>query len=431
LTNRWVQSALLWTLIAMTFGSAGLYLSSWERYWVIFTFGYIGTLIVYTGYLLVLLFIHDVRPRKYPAYAGQKIGVLIPCYNEERPLLERSIRSVFAAHGNKQVIVIDDGSTNDILPWLRELAEELPINLHVFAENSGKREALHYAVTHLIDDDVEYIVTIDSDTVIDENAFVLVCAPLAVPGIAASTGNVLLLNEKRNLLTRAVGAYYWIGLNIHKQAQSVINSVVCCSGCLSAYRADVMRGIIDEFATQVFLGEKCTHSEDRHLTNLVLRQSLGVVYVAEAISWTETPFTVKTFTMQQMRWKRGYVRESLMTLSYGWRIKKLLWLQILCWDLTSPFLSLGVRISFFAILFTKPRYGLILMATWVILGLMRYSLLPLRAPRKVLGFFVYLALNEAVLYWVNLWALLTVKNKSWVTRGGKPAVAEPSGAVVF
>jgi cellulose synthase/poly-beta-1,6-N-acetylglucosamine synthase-like glycosyltransferase len=83
LTNRWVQSALLWTLIAMTFGSADLYVSAWDRYWVIFTFGYIGTLIVYTGYLLVLLLIHDVRPRKYPAYAGQKIGVLIPCYNEE------------------------------------------------------------------------------------------------------------------------------------------------------------------------------------------------------------------------------------------------------------------------------------------------------------------------------------------------------------
>ena len=430
MTARWVQSGFLWTLIAMTFGSAALYLSGSARYWVIFTYGYIGTLVVYTGYLLVLLLIHDLRPRQYPAYAGQKIGVLIPCFNEEAGLLERSIRSVFAAHGNKQVIVIDDGSTNGIVPRLRELAEELPIKLHVFSENLGKREALHYAVTYLIDDDVEYIVTIDSDTVIDADAFALVCAPLAVPGIAASTGNVLLLNEKRNLLTRAVGAYYWIGLNIHKQAQSVISSVVCCSGCLSAYRADVMREIIDGFASQVFLGEKCTHSEDRHLTNLVLRRGLGVVYVSEAISWTETPFTVKTFTMQQMRWKRGYVRESLLTLSYGWRIKKLLWLQILCWDLTSPFLSLGVRISFFAILLTNPRYGLILMVTWVILGLMRYSMLPLRAPRKVLGFFVYLALNEAILYWVNLWALLTVKNKSWVTRG-QPAAAQASGAAVF
>ena len=79
---------------------------------------------------------------------------------------------------------------------------------------------------------------------------------------------------------------------------------------------------------------------------------------------------------------------------------------------------------------SAARYGLILMVTWVILGLMRYSMLPLRAPRKVLGFFVYLALNEVILQGVNLWALLTVKNKSWVTRG-QPAAAQASGAAVF
>jgi len=430
LTNRIVQSVFLWALIALTFGSGALYLSGSDRYWVMFTIAYFVTLVIYTGCLLGLLLAHDVRPRRYPAYADQKIAVLIPCFNEQPELVERSIRSVFAATGSKQVVVIDDGSTNGVLPRLRELAAEFPITLHVFPENRGKREALHYAVTHLIDDDAEYVATIDSDTVIDEQAFARLCAPLGAPGIAASTGNVLLLNEKRNLLTRAVGAYYWIGLNIHKQAQSVIRSVVCCSGCLSAYRADVMREIIDDFASQVFLGEKCTHSEDRHLTNLVLRRGLGVVYVSEAISWTETPYTVRSFAKQQLRWKRGYVRESFLTLSYGWRIKKLLWLQILCWDLTSPFLSLGVRISFFVVVLTRPSYGLVLMAVWMVLGLMRYSLLPLQAPRKLPGFFVYLLLNEAVLYWVNLWALLTVKNKSWVTRGQGTSAATAPAAVL-
>jgi len=78
---------------------------------------------------------------------------------------------------------------------------------------------------------------------------------------------VLLLNERQNLLTRMVGTYYWVGLNIYKQAQSVIRSVVCCSGCLAAYRASLLREMIDEFAGQRFLGEPCTHSEDRHLTN--------------------------------------------------------------------------------------------------------------------------------------------------------------------
>src|SRR4029077_7444992 len=149
-----------------------------------------------------------------------------------------------------------------------------------------------YAVKELIDDDVEFVVTIDSDTALQPDALVRVVEPLKVEGIGASTGNVLLLNEEQNLLTRMVATYYWVGLNVYKQAQSVIRSVVCCSGCLAAYRATLLREVIDEFQQQRFLGEQCTHSEDRHLTNLVLKRGYDVVYVAEAISYTETPATV-------------------------------------------------------------------------------------------------------------------------------------------
>ena len=116
------------------------------------------------------------------------------------------------------------------------MAAELPIALHEFPENRGKREALHLAVTQLLDDDVDFVVTIDSDTVLEPDALVRVVEPLLCPEIGASTGNVLLLNERQNLLTRMVGTYYWVGLNIYKQAQSVIRSVVCCSGCLAAYQ---------------------------------------------------------------------------------------------------------------------------------------------------------------------------------------------------
>jgi hypothetical protein len=85
---------------------------------------------------------------------------------------------------------------------------------------------------------------IDSDTLLEPDALVRVVEPLKLENVGASTGNVLLLNERQNLLTRMIGTYYWIGLNIYKQAQSVIRSVVCCSGCLAAYRADLLREVI-------------------------------------------------------------------------------------------------------------------------------------------------------------------------------------------
>jgi hyaluronan synthase len=289
--------------------------------------------------------------------------------------------------------------------------------VHYFPENRGKREALHVAATSLLDDDVEFVVTIDSDTILDSEALVRVVEPLLEPSIGASTGNVLLLNEKQNLLTRMIGTYYWVGLNIYKQAQSVIRSVVCCSGCLAAYKASLLREVIDEFRQQRFLGEQCTHSEDRHLTNLVLKRGYDVVYVAEAISYTETPATVAGFLRQQRRWKRGYVRESIYTLTYAWRTKRLLFLQILCWDLTAPFLSFGLRIALVVTAVNNPTVLVkAILPSWIVLMLVRYVFVPLRAPNKLLGLFLYMLFYEGCLYWLNLWALFTVRNKSWVTR---------------
>ena len=414
------QAAIYGALFVVLAGSGILFLSQYGgnvRFWETFAFGYLLLLVVYTWWLFALLLAHDLRPRVYPQYEGERIAVIIPCFNESPELVVESIRTVLAAEGEKQVIVVDDGSTNGVQPYLVDLADETGITVMFFGQNRGKREALYLAVRRLLDDDVEFVVTIDSDTLLEPDALVRVVEPLKLDNIGASTGNVLLLNERQNLLTRMIGTYYWIGLNIYKQAQSVIRSVVCCSGCLAAYRADLLRDVIGEFAEQRFLGEECTHSEDRHLTNLVLRRNYDVVYVEEAVSWTETPSTLRGFLRQQRRWKRGYSRESIYTLSYGWRNKKLLFLQILFWDLTAPFLSFGLRIGLVVTAWQAPTLLLtVILPSWIVLMLVRYVFVPLRARDKVLGLFLYMLFYEICLYWLNVWALFTVKNRSWVTR---------------
>jgi cellulose synthase/poly-beta-1,6-N-acetylglucosamine synthase-like glycosyltransferase len=179
----------------------------------------------------------------------------------------------------------------------------------------------------------------------------------------------------------------------------------------------LLRDVIDEFASQRFLGEACTHSEDRHLTNLVLQSGYHVVYTADAVSWTETPATVRGFLRQQRRWKRGYIRESIYTLSYAWRNKKLLFAQILFWDLTAPFLSFGLRVALVVTIVHEPHLVLTaILPSWIALMLVRYIFVPLRARDKLAGLFLYMLFYEVCLYWLNLWALFTVRNKSWVTR---------------
>src|SRR5580704_4091028 len=79
----------------------------WRDYYLV----YISLALAQTWYVLALLCIGDFRPRTYTPYAGEKIAIIVPCYNEEPRLLRQALHSMVMAKGNKDIFVIDDGST--------------------------------------------------------------------------------------------------------------------------------------------------------------------------------------------------------------------------------------------------------------------------------------------------------------------------------
>jgi len=106
------QTAIYAGLFVLVLVSGTLFVSQFAgsaTFWRHFTVAYLFLLLLYTIYLFVLLFVNDVRPDSFPVYGGEKIAVLIPCFNESPELLDHAIRTVCAARGEKQVIVIDDG----------------------------------------------------------------------------------------------------------------------------------------------------------------------------------------------------------------------------------------------------------------------------------------------------------------------------------
>lgn len=382
-------------------------------------------LITYTWYIFIMMFLDDLRRPKQYKYNNEKIYVLLPCFNEEPHLLRRSIESIVRANGNTEIVIINDGSTNGIEREFSDLKRKYRGRITIFSyiDNRGKRHALHYGVKHLTPPtkrNTEFFVTIDSDTVIDKNSLVNLVKLLKNPKVGAVTGEIKLLNEKENLLTRMISAYYWTGLNVYRKAQSAIGIVSCCSGCLAGYKAEIMHHVIDDFANQTFMGEPCTYSEDRHLTNLVLKRNFKVLYTPEAFCWTETPATFIKFMRQQVRWKRGCIRESAYTLGFAWKNNKILFVEIILWDLGSIFITFAIRILSLAVIIMHPLEFLVfILPMWMLYTFMRYIYVVLYAPNKIPGLILFTFFHEFILYWQNLYALFTVKNKSWVTRGNE------------
>ena len=79
----------------------------------------------------------------------------------------------------------------------------------------------------------------------------------------------------------------------------------------------------DAWIHQKFLGRKATFGDDRSLTNFILRHN-RTAYQDTAICETIVPKSYKVFLKQQMRWKRSWLRESLIAARYMWKKEPLM-----------------------------------------------------------------------------------------------------------
>ena len=379
--------AIYYSLFVMlAFSVAGFFMSPrYSGFWTIYGQVYFAILVIYIWYAFILMFLGERRAHKQTTYTyqGQSIAVLMPVYNEEPRLFLAALQSILKCEGNKTIFVLDDGSTNKFnLKALQAICDRDGVQFVPFPKNRGKRHVLHDGVK-LLEKQYDFVVTIDSDTVLDKKALVNIVSVFDDPRVGAASGNVLAINEQENWLTKMQSSYYWIALEICKAAQSTIGMVACCSGCLSAYRGSVIDKVIDEYVNATFLGEPCTHSEDRHLTNLVLREGYKVKYVSSAISYTHTPTTLKAFLKQQLRWRRGFIQESTFLLTFGWRNHKALFLQTLLYDLTMPFLTVCFAISTVVLLIKSPASSIpVALTTILLITCIRNLPLIFRNPKK-------------------------------------------------
>lgn len=340
----------------------------------------------------------------------------MPCFNEDPQLFEQSVHSIITAEGNKKLVVVDDGSMNGIEKQLPQFARAYGFTLHTQPKNMGKRAALYTAFTEYVSD-TDIVVLVDSDTILDRYALIRIAEPLRYKAIGAASGDVRVLNEDHNLLTRMAGAYYWSALNLERKAQSVLGMVACCSGALAAYKGKIVRSVAEEFLHETFLGERCVSSDDRHLTNLVMREGYSVVYVETAIAYTRSPTEYGAFLRQQLRWRRGFFQEAFYALSVLWDTKPVLCFSILVWDIGLLFLSVGLVVLVILNAIADPVFlflGLIpSLATLVVI---RQLPLLLKNPRKIFSLIAFAFFAHFVMFWQSIYALFTLKKSAWLTR---------------
>ncbi len=229
---------------------------------------------------------------------GLKVSVIIPAYNEEKVICKTVDSLLKSTLDDFDIIVVDDGSTDNTFKRLRESFAVNPKIRSFSIPNGGKSSALNFGIKK---SDADIIITLDADTLFLPDTIEKLTAPLQNPEIGAVAGNAKVGNRV-NYLTCCQAVEYITSQNLERRGYDLMNSIPVVPGAVGAWR----RSVIVEaggFSEQ-------TLAEDADLTFSVIRAGYKVVYEEGAKGFTEAPDTIKDFVKQRVRWMYGMLQTS-------------------------------------------------------------------------------------------------------------------------
>jgi cellulose synthase/poly-beta-1,6-N-acetylglucosamine synthase-like glycosyltransferase/peptidoglycan/xylan/chitin deacetylase (PgdA/CDA1 family)/spore germination protein YaaH len=282
--------------------SVAFFVWAFFNHFVIAVF-FVGDVLMSARLIIIGVFAVIDRLRKRKNFAGPdyapRVAVLIPAYNEEKVIV-RTIRSVLMSnYKNIQVIVIDDGSTDNtyraaIDAYSAEIAAGRVIVLT--KPNGGKADALNFAVDWITE---EIYVGIDADGVIAHDAIGHLVCHFANPAIGAVAGNAKVGNRV-NLWTRWQALEYITSQNFERRALDLFDVVMVVPGAIGAWRTAAVKAGGGYHTNTV--------AEDADLTMNLLEQGYAVIYEDQALAFTEAPENMDGLMRQRFRWSFGILQ---------------------------------------------------------------------------------------------------------------------------
>ncbi len=251
--------------------------------------------IIWTSGGLLFFITREWKERETPSDSCPPVTILMAAHNEEK-VIGSTVSHLFQLdYPCYEVIVVDDGSTDNTAAILREMAAAEPrLRLVRLLNNMGKAVALNAGVRAARH---EIIVTIDADSYLDKEALRwLVRHFTRNPRTGAVTGNPRVLN-RTSLLARIQTAEYSSIIGMIKRTQSIWGRLMTVSGVLAAYR---LAALVD-----VNFWSTDSVTEDIDITWKLQRRSWEVHYEPRALVWVLVPETLRGLWKQRLRWSRG------------------------------------------------------------------------------------------------------------------------------
>jgi len=208
---------------------------------------------------------------------------------------------------NKEIMVVNDGSTDGTAAIASPYAASGQITLLNRAVSGGKAIALNtgIAATH-----AEIIVVVDADSALQRDALMRIAAHFENEQVQAVSGNVKIGN-KVNLLTKLQNLEYLRGINLRRRAFDILDTELVVPGAVGAFRRSTY--------AQVGSLDSSTVVEDMDQTVKMVKAANDIQYDPLVVAYTEAPENLKGLARQRRRWYGGTLQVFLKHRHKWWK----------------------------------------------------------------------------------------------------------------
>jgi cellulose synthase/poly-beta-1,6-N-acetylglucosamine synthase-like glycosyltransferase len=281
---------------------------------------------------------HESRWRLLGSAVTPRISLLAPAFNEALTVSE-SLRSLLTLqYPNLEVVVINDGSSDETIAVLRRDFDLVPVHpifqrrvesqpIHrifrsrtspglvvVDKENGGKADALNAGINVASG---ELVCAIDADTIIESDALLRMVRPfLYRDDVVAAGGTIRVVNGSRvrggrvlephapgTALPALQAVEYLRAFLTGRLGWNRLGGNLIISGAFGLFRRDAM------LAAGGY--EHDTVGEDMELVARLRRRAYEeggpgrIQFIPDPVAWTEVPSSLRVLGRQRDRWHRG------------------------------------------------------------------------------------------------------------------------------
>ncbi len=228
------------------------------------------------------------------------VSILIPGRNEGATI-ERCVRSLREqTYKNIEVVVVDDGSDDDMEKVCKRLVKEGYID--VFVRNSvrgGKASAANLAFRR---SSGKYIIHMDADSSLDRDAVIKILSYFYDKKYGAVAGNVKVREPYVNLVTACQAIEYIKTISVGRLVTSHFGILRIVSGAFGAFRREVLEEVG---------GWDIGPGLDGDITVKIMKTKRRIVFAPDSVCLTNVPKSLTALMKQRLRWNRSLIRMRL------------------------------------------------------------------------------------------------------------------------